>query len=40
VIAPGTPGETREVTILSAEGTTAFGRGASPENGLEQTVNL
>ena len=40
VIAPGTPGEMREVLIHSAEGTTAVGRGISPEDGPKQKVNL
>jgi threonylcarbamoyladenosine tRNA methylthiotransferase MtaB len=40
VIAPGKPGETREVFIRSAEGTTAFGRGATPEDDLELKVKL
>ena len=40
VIAPGVSGETREVFIQFAKGTTAFGRAAPPENGPGQTVNL
>ena len=40
VIAPGTPGEKSDVFIHSAEGTIAFGRNVSPEDGLERTVKL
>lgn len=40
VIAQGAPGETREVFIHSAEGATAFGRGAFPGDNQGHTVKL